>query len=332
MEMLKWKSSLCLALILMSLSLLYSCQREPPCGGAECIVATHTFLEDGDCKLKADIYSPPGDAATPGILWIHPGGMITGSRDWLDRNQLAMYLEAGYTVVAIDHRLAPEHKLETIVADIEAAYSWLVEDGPALFNIDPDRIAVLGHSAGGYLALLTGFRVDPLPKALVAFYGYGDLTGDWAAQPSTSHSQGERITRERANRSLRGSGKSCVPTGSTLNSRFDYYVYARQQGTWPLEVSGHDPVTEAAWFSAFEPVQNVTPRYPPTMLLHGRADTDVPFAAAERMAAALEEQGVAYEFVSQAGWNHVFDQIEADSPDVQSALRQVLAFLERSVE
>jgi dipeptidyl aminopeptidase/acylaminoacyl peptidase len=68
------------------------------------------------------------------------------------------------------------------------------------------------------------------------------------------------------------------------------------------------------------------------MLLHGRADTDVPFSAAERMAAALEAQGVAYEFVSRAGWNHVFDQIEADSPDVQAALRQVIAFLDRHLK
>jgi acetyl esterase/lipase len=37
-----------------------------------------------------------------------------------------MYLEAGYTVVAIDHCLAPEHKLETIVTDVEAAYTWLL--------------------------------------------------------------------------------------------------------------------------------------------------------------------------------------------------------------
>jgi acetyl esterase/lipase len=285
----------------------------------------------GDCELKADVYLPPGDAASPAILWIHPGGMITGGRDWVDSNQLALYLEAGYTVVAIDHRLAPEHKLETIVADVEAAYTWLAAEGPTLFNVDPDRVAVVGHSAGGYLALLTGSRLDPPPKALVAFYGYGDLTGEWAAKPSTSYNQGEKITREEANRALRGTGKDCVPTGSALKGRFDYYVYARQQGSWPLEVSGHDPVTEAVWFRASEPVQNVTPGYPPTMLLHGRADTDVPFSTAERMAAALEKQGVAYELVSRAGWNHVFDQIEADSPDVRAALRQVLAFLEEHV-
>ena len=317
---------------LFGAALLCCCQSEPPCGGVECIAGTYTYLTDGDCALQADLYSPLGELATPAILWIHPGGMITGGRDWIDSHQLAMYLQAGYTVMAIDHRLAPEYKLETIVADVETAYSWLVDEGPALLNVDPDRVAVVGHSAGGYLALLTGFRLDPPPKALVAFYGYGDLTGDWAAEPSTSHNQGEEITQEEANRALGGPGKDCVPTGSDLEGRFDYYVYARQQGAWPLEVSGHDPQTDAAWFSAYEPVRNVTPAYPPTMLLHGRADRDVPFSAAERMAAALEEQEVAYEFVSRAGWNHVFDQIEADSPDVQAALREVLAFLDEHLK
>jgi acetyl esterase/lipase len=319
-------------LVLIGAALLCGCQGEPPCGGVECIAGTYTYLTDGDCELEADVYSPPGGTITPAILWIHPGGMITGSRDWLDTNQLAMYLEAGYTVVAIDHRLAPESKLETIVADVEAAYAWLVAEGPTLFNVDPDRVAVVGHSAGGYLSLLIGFRVEPRPRALVALYGYGDLTGDWATQPSASHNQGKEIARKDAERALRRTRQSCVPSGSQLKGRFDYYVHARQQGTWPLEVSGHDPVTEAAWFSAFEPMENVSPGYPPTMLLHGRADTDVPFSAAQRMAAALEEQGVAYEFVSRAGWNHVFDQTEADSPDVQAALRQVLAFLEANVE
>jgi acetyl esterase/lipase len=214
--------------IVIGVALLCNCQSEPPCGGTECTTVTHTYLADGDCELKADVYSPPGETATPAILWIHPGGMITGGRDWLDSKQLAIYLEAGYTVVAIDHRLAPEYKLETIVADIEAAYVWLVAQGPALFNIDPKRIAVVGHSAGGYLCLLTGYRVEPRPRSLVAFYGYGDLTGDWAAQPSTSYNQGKTISREDAERALRQSRKSCIPVGSELEGRFDYYAYARQ--------------------------------------------------------------------------------------------------------
>jgi acetyl esterase/lipase len=319
-------------LCLIGAILLISCAIKQPCGDAECTMTTYAYYEEGDCALRADVYSPKDEGSTPAILWLHPGGMITGGRDWLDLDQLGLYLEAGYTVVAIDHRLAPENKLETIVEDIEAAYTWLNSEGPDLFNIDPDRIAVIGHSAGGYLTLLTGFRVEPPPKALVAFYGYGDITGGWATQPSASHSQGEVISRDAAEKALQHSQRACVPTGSELEGRFDYYVYARQQGTWPLEVSGHDPVVEVGWFVNYEPVQNVTLDYPPTMLLHGKADTDVPISVAESMVEALEARGVAYEFISKPGWNHVFDQMEAGSPDVEVALLQVIAFLDEFVK
>lgn len=328
----RWKSILRIALVLISLSLLCSCQSESPCGGADCIETTYTYLVDGDCELQADVYALAGEAASPAILWIHPGGLITGGRDWIDSNQLMLYLEAGYTVVAIDHRLAPEHKLETIVSDVEAAYAWLITEGPELFNIDPNRVGIVGHSAGGYLTLLTGFRVESRPKALIAFYGYGDLTGEWAIKPSSSYNQGETITQDAAERSLRKSQHTCVPTGSQLEDRFDYYVYTRQQGTWPFEISGHDPVGEAAWFRDYESVFNVTSSYPPTMLLHGGADTDVPFSVAERMIDALEAGGVSYEFVTRTEWNHVFDQAESESPAVIEALRQVIAFLDKYVK
>jgi acetyl esterase/lipase len=326
------RRSFSVSLCLICIVLLVGCSSDAPCGGVECTETTYIYLVEGDCELMADVYAPPGDNPTPVILWIHPGGMITGSRDWLDSNQLALYLEAGYTVVAIDHRLAPENKLETIVSDVEAAYYWVLNEGPLLFNIDPRQVAIVGHSAGGYLTLLTGFRTEPRPKALISFYGYGDLTGDWAIEPSASYNEGETITRQAAEQALESSRRACVPTSSELEGRFDYYVFSRQQGNWPLEISGHDPVAETEWFREFEPLRNLTFEYPPTMLLHGLADTDVPFAATERMVAALEENSVPYVFVSHASWNHVFDQTEAESASVQEALERVIEFLDLYVK
>ncbi len=318
-------------LILVVATLLGSCRGESLCGQVDCTLETYSYLAEGGCDLKADVYSPPRNTATPAILWIHPGGLITGGRDWLDSDQLAIYLEAGYTVVAIDHRLAPEHKLETIISDVEAAYAWLVAEGPARFNIDPARVAIVGHSAGGYLALLAGYRVEPLPKALVAFYGYGDLTGEWATQPSADHSARERISHADALRALEGSERNCVPTGSARQNRFEYYVYLRQQGTWPLEVTGHDPKTEVAWFHSYEPVKNVTSDYPPTMLLHGRADRDVPFDRSALMVEKLESHGVESEWVTHSGWGHVFDQAGTQDPAVKQAFDMVIAFLDTHV-
>ena len=59
---------------------------------------------------------------------------------------------------------------------------------------------------------------------------------------------------------------------------------------------------EATWFENYEPVQYVTPGYPPTLLLHGQADSDVPFAAGERMVAALEAAEVSYAFITKTSW------------------------------
>ncbi|MGD1994840.1 MAG: prolyl oligopeptidase family serine peptidase, partial [Anaerolineae bacterium] len=89
-----------------------------------------------------------------------------------------------------------------------------------------------------------------------------------------------------------------------------------------------DPATEATAFAALEPVQNTDVDYPPTLLLHGRADTDVPFQQAQRMAAALEAAGVENELVSNPSWGHMFDQVFAGEPAVEAALDSVIAFLD----
>jgi hypothetical protein len=52
------------------------------------------------------------------------------------------------------------------------------EKGPEVADIDPDRVGMVGHSAGGYLTLKAGTFPNP-PKVLVSFYGYGDIVGAW---------------------------------------------------------------------------------------------------------------------------------------------------------
>ena len=107
-----------------------------------------------------------------------------GNRSWLGSPVLVQkYLDAGYAIISIDYRLAPQAKLNQILEDLDEAYRWVRTDGPKLFHIDPNRIAVVGHSAGGYLALMAAFRLAPRPAAVVSFYGYGDIAGD-VVQPA----------------------------------------------------------------------------------------------------------------------------------------------------
>src|SRR5262249_16888250 len=120
----------------------------------------------------------------PLAVWIHGGALINGGRQGIGPVGKTL-LGAGYCVVSIDYRLAPETKLPAIIEDLVDAFRWLREHGRSELRVNPEKIAVLGGSAGGYLTLTAGFKVQPRPTVLVAFWGYGDLVGAWYAQPST---------------------------------------------------------------------------------------------------------------------------------------------------
>ena len=293
---------------------------------------TYTYKIVADCEIQVDVYRPSDKTLRPAIFWLHGGALIFGSRETLIEAQLTTYLEAGYVVVAVDYRLAPEVKLEAIIEDIQDAYRWLRESGPDLFQIDPGRIAVIGHSAGGYLTLMSGFCVQPSPRALVSFYGYGDIIGDWYSQPDQFYRQEPLVPAQEAYSNV-GDGVitgTCFE-GTLVEKRFRFYLYCRQNGLWPLEVGGHDPLREADWFTRFCPVQNVTPEYPPTLLLHGDQDTDVPVQQSILMSKALERQDVQHELHILPDQPHGFDGKGLDDPVVARVFGQVIEFLEKHV-
>ena len=150
---------------------------------------TYTYKKIGDLEIQADVYRPAGEGVCPAVMWIHGGALILGHRGGLRAEHRQRYLDAGFAVVSIDYRLAPETKLPGILEDIQDAYRWLRAEGPRLFRIDPDRIAVAGGSAGGYLTLAAGYLFRPRPRALVSFYGYGEIAGEWYSLPDTFYSR-----------------------------------------------------------------------------------------------------------------------------------------------
>jgi acetyl esterase/lipase len=283
---------------------------------------TYTYKTVGECEIKADVYSSFDGQARPVIVWVHGGALIMGHREDLPLRERDLYLAGGYQVVSVDYRLAPETKLAAIIEDVQDACEWVREAGPGLFDGQPERTALIGHSAGGYLALMGGFRVEPRPKALVSFYGYGDIVGPWYSRPDPFYRQQPLVTADEAWASV---GQT-VLSGSHDEQRERFYLYCRQQGLWPKEVAGHDPETEPAAFVPLCPARNVTRGYPPTLLLHGDRDTDVPYEQSAMMAEALAAAGVEHELVTIPGGEHGFDaQDDAVSAD---AFERVAAFLE----
>ena len=114
---------------------------------------TICYKHVGELAIQADVYRVPGRTWQPVIVWIHGGALIAGNREAIAPWQVELYLQAGFCLVSIDYRLAPETKLPEIIADLRDAIRWVRRCGPGLFGLDPERLAVIGHSAGGYLTL-----------------------------------------------------------------------------------------------------------------------------------------------------------------------------------
>jgi acetyl esterase/lipase len=278
------------------------------------------------CEIGADVHrAKRGPDPSPAIVWIHGGCLMYGTRKAIHPDQLARYVGAGYTVASIDYRLAPETLLPSIVEDVQDAFRWVREEGPGLYGVDPQRIAVIGHSAGGYLSLMAGACVRPRPRAIVAFYGYGDIVGDWYSKPDPFYCQQPAISREDAYRDI---GHAPIASAQGARAESPIYYYCRQNGLWPQVVAGHDPAADPEAFVPYCPIENIGADYPPTLLLHGDQDTDVPHEQSVMMSEALSKRGIENELITMHGSGHGFD---GDASLLQMAVDAVLAFLQEHV-
>jgi acetyl esterase/lipase len=119
---------------------------------------------DGE-RLLADVYEPADTGLHAAVLLLHGGAWTAGNKDQLDF--VARFLAVhGYTVVAINYRLAPQHKFPAQLEDCRDALGWIRQHA-AEYRIDPARLAVWGYSAGGHLAALLGVTTPGL-AAVVA--------------------------------------------------------------------------------------------------------------------------------------------------------------------
>ncbi|HYA72315.1 MAG TPA: alpha/beta hydrolase [Roseiarcus sp.] len=124
------------------------------------------FLPGYAPALALRHYTPRGrsDAALPALVYFHGGGWISGGLDTHDALCATLAHRGECRVIAVDYRLAPEHRFPAAIEDGAAALSAIGAD-PRRFGVDPRRLAIGGDSAGANLAVVVA-RAPGAPLAL----------------------------------------------------------------------------------------------------------------------------------------------------------------------
>ena len=212
-------------------------------------VLTIPFVERDGKALQLDLYkSVRVTVPTPIVVMIYGGSWRSGTK--ADLPDLNRYLAArGYAVAAVSYRLAPQYKFPAPTEDVNAAIDFLEANADSL-GLDTTRIALVGRSAGGQLALLSAYtKNDPAIKGVAAFYPPTDQKWGW------DHPSDPRV--------------------------YDSFVTLR-------EFLGGDPTSAAVAYRNSSPLNFVNGSTVPTLLIHGGMDPLVSVQQSRRLGAALE--------------------------------------------
>jgi acetyl esterase/lipase len=135
------------------------------------ICAVEDFSLPGpESAIGVRLYTPIATSAGPfpGLVFFHGGGLVAGSLDTHDSLCRSLTAAIGCRTIAVDYRLAPEHKFPAAVTDARTAWAWVMTHAAEL-NLDPERIGVAGDSAGGALAIAACDAARQSGAAMPAF-------------------------------------------------------------------------------------------------------------------------------------------------------------------
>ena len=236
---------------------------------------------------RLDLYRPATaspEARFPGVVIIHGGGWTGGDkarpREFITGTTLAL---AGYVAVSIEYEKRDGLRWPLNLFDVKNAVRWLRENSDRL-HVDSDHIGVIGGSAGGHLALMAAYTtgvktlepeqpyagLSDKVQAVVDMYGITNLLTRQATHPDGT-----------PNGELREAGLFAFKRGENVDM-------------WRLA----------------SPVSHVTRNSPPTLIIHGSADTTVDRDQSEELARVLAAQGVTHRLIRVPGAGHAFPLVE----------------------
>lgn len=228
------------------------------------------YAEIDGWKGREDVYyNPASIKPTPVIFNIHGGGWNHGVKE--QQGGFNTFFKVGFAVVNIEYRLTSQAKAPAAVEDVRAAILYIVQHAKE-YNIDPNKIVVMGGSAGGHLALMGSLLQNQnvfdgkykkvknyTIAAIIDKYGITDVW-DWA--------YGKNITSKSATNWL------------------------------------GDKAKDSVFAKSVSPIYYVKKTSPPTFIVHGDADPTVPYQQSVALKSKFDEVGAKSEFVTIPGGLH----------------------------
>ncbi|MDR3689693.1 MAG: alpha/beta hydrolase [Fimbriimonas sp.] len=241
--------------------------------GAQIRVRDVVYLKQGGCAFTLDVFRPakPNHVA---IAWIVSSGWAS-NHEAINEGVAQTFNAKGYTMIQVVHGTQPKYSIREIVPQVRRAIRF-IRAHAAAYDVSPDAIGVIGASAGGHLSLEIG--------------GLGDDGNPTSSDPV------ER-TSSRANAVV-----AYMPPTDFSNwgaaGKLPYDVPALAVLLPAFGVSATTPLTERkAIAKELSPIELVKPGFPPTLLIHGDADTLVPVQQSRSLDAAFANAHVEHKYV-----------------------------------
>ncbi len=225
-------------------------------------------------ETRLDIVRPkaPAKGKRPGVLVIHGGGWVNGSKEAQIAPFCLRYVEQGFVCASVEYRLAKAATAPAAVMDVLKAAQWF-RDNAQRYHVDTKRIVVTGGSAGGHLALMVGMnrrsaKLGPRTRvrAVVNFYGITDVADQLGGPNERKYAVTWLPEQERR---------------LTLATRVSPMTYVRKD-------------------------------LPPILTIHGDADQTVPYEHGVRLTKALRDAGSTAELVNVPQGGHGFPKEVVD--------------------
>ncbi len=250
--------------------------------------------------LTMDVFTPKKEAKGVGVILVASAGFVS-SHDLVPPFFITPLIDRGYTVFAVVHGSQPRYTIPEIVQDMNRAVRFIRYHAKD-YGIDPERIGIMGASAGGHLSLMLGTagdqgnpkakdpvdRISSRVQAVACFFPPTDFLNYGKA--------GDAKIR-------------AMDHAPPYRAAFDYRELDEHSKLW-VSINDTKRLEEIA--RQISPVYHVTPDDPPTLIIHGDQDQLVPLQQSELIIDKLKKAGVKTNLVVKKGVGHGWLGINKD--------------------